>query len=652
MHQTQSRKRNPYHQAIRSLRNTFLLVGLFSAAINILMLTGPIYMLQVYDRVLSSSSVATLQGLFVIVVVLYVFLGFYEFLRSRLLSRASYRLDMQVGGKSYDFWMRSANLQDRPRENLMQDIEVVRGFLASPAVLGIFDLPWIPVFLGLVFFIHPWLGYLTLGGAVVVGIAAFLNQYLTQRHIGESMSMESNERSFLERVRRNSEAVHALGMQSKLQLRWTRLHESRLASAQRGGDRSEAFSAFSKSFRLLLQSMLLTLGAYLAIHQEVTAGAIVATSIIAGRALAPVDQVIGQWRSIARAREAHRRLTTTLDNLPPERYHIRLPAPKGHLQVIQVSKLMPGATPLSDRPNILDRISFTLSPGDGLGVIGNSAAGKSSLAKILVGAWTPDAGEVRLDGATLDQWRPEDLGKHIGYLPQQLEMLPGSIAENISRFDLQAEDSQIIEAAQIAGVHEMILALPGGYSTQIGTPAQPLSGGQIQRLGLARAIYGTPRLIVLDEPNSNLDSQGDEALTAAIQKLRDRGAVVIVMAHRPSAISTVNKVMIMHKGMILQFGNKDELLRTTTPIRMAPNPAPNPAPGQAADKAADKAPSPAPAPAAATPMPLALAARAKMFPAAAVDQTDPASLATPPATPAAVPTPAALAAAKKIGQPG
>jgi PrtD family type I secretion system ABC transporter len=388
-----------------------------------------------------------------------------------------------------------------------------------------------------------------------------LNQALTRRSISEAMALDAAERSFVERSRRNAEAVLALGMQRKIIQRWQEMHWRGLARTQQGGERSEAFTAFSKSFRLLLQSMLLTLGAYLAIRQEVSPGAIIATSIIAGRALAPVDQVIGQWRVIGRAREAHRQLVQAFEAMPPEKKHVRLPDPKGMLEVSRLTKILPAHVRTSERAKILDRVSFSLAPGDGLGVIGSSAAGKSSLARLLVGAWKPDLGEVRLDGATIDQWHPDDLGRHIGYLPQELEMLPGTIAENIARFDPAARDALVIEAAQIAGVHEMILALPEGYSTRVGTVAQPLSGGQVQRLGLARAIYGTPKLIVLDEPNSNLDSNGDDALTEAIRMLRSRGCVVIVMAHRPSAIAAVNKVMILHRGAVAHFGDKDEVFR-------------------------------------------------------------------------------------------
>ncbi|NJM82105.1 MAG: type I secretion system permease/ATPase [Tabrizicola sp.] len=557
-------QKNPYRVVLRDLRRTFIQVGLFSAAINFLMLTGPVYMLQVYDRVLSSGSVPTLQGLFIIVVVLYAFLGIYEFLRARLLSRAGYRLDAIVGNKAFDHAMNHSGEADRGGENPLRDLDVVRGFLASPAILGIFDAPWIPFFLIIVFFIHPLLGWLTLFGAIIVTIAAYLNQMVTKRAIYQAVALESAERNFVDKSRRTAEVLFAMGMRSVVTNAWRNMHNRGLAYAQLSGERSEAFSAFSKSFRLLLQSMLLTLGAYLAIKQEVSPGAIIATTIIAGRALAPVDQVIGQWKSIGRTLQAHRSLLTTLDDMKQEDWHIALPAPKGELQVSNLTKYAPTAFGGQARQRILSQVSFALSPGDGLGVIGNSAAGKSSLAKVLVGAWRADSGEVRLDGAALDQWNPEHLGQHIGYLPQSLEMLPGTIAENISRFNPNASDKDIVDAAQIAGVHEMILAFPNGYSTLIGTPLQPLSGGQVQRLGLARAIFGMPRLIILDEPNSNLDGGGDDALSEAILTLRNRGSVVIVMAHRPSVIHSVNKVMILHKGQIAQFGNKEDIIQMAT----------------------------------------------------------------------------------------
>lgn len=565
MQKTRKEAKNSYLGGLRGLRGTFVLVGLFSAIINLLMLTGPVYMLQVYDRVLSSGSVATLVGLFGIVILLYSFLGLYDFLRARLLSRAALRLDAKVGEGAFRFALRSGTIGAGPRidpgAQPVRDLELVRGFMSSPAITGLFDLPWMPLFLVLVFLIHPWLGFLTLAGAGVVAVAALLNQFLAQKSISQSMSMEGAERSLVGQARADAETISALGMRERLVGRWRALHETALATAQVGSDRSEMFASFSKSFRLLLQSALLTMGAFLALRQEITPGMIIATSIIAGRALAPVDQVIGQWRTIGRAREAHRRLRDIFASLPAAKPRIALPDPVGDLRITSLTKLAPaGPDGGPDRQRILDRVSFALSAGDGLGVVGNSAAGKSTLARLLVGAWMPDAGEVRLDGATLDQWTPETLGRHIGYLPQSLQMLPGSVGQNIARFDPEAKDADVIEAARIAGVHEMILGLPDGYASHMDQMTRPLSGGQIQRLGLARAVFGAPRLIVLDEPNSNLDANGDDALSQAIRTMRERGSVVVVMAHRPSAIAAVNKVLLLHQGRLAKFGDKDDVL--------------------------------------------------------------------------------------------
>ena len=563
---------NLYKIALRRLRRTLITVGLFSAMINVLMLTGPIYMLQIYDRVLSSGSVPTLQGLFMVVVILYAFLGLYQFLRSRLLSRASYSLDRSLGDPAMAFWMQeSLDNQAKKVHNPIRDLSMVRNFMSSPAIQGVFDLPWIPLFLVVVFAIHPWLGYLTIAGAGVVIAAALVNQAVTKGTTDTAAQLDGSEREFLDASHRNADAIMTLGMRGAVVARWRQIHEAALAKAQEGGEWTELFSSFSRSFRMLLQSALLTVGAYLALQQQITPGMIIATSIIAGRALAPIDQVLGQWRAIARGMAAHKRLMAAFDVMPQAKQQLSLPDPKGELEVKNLIKLMPPQSHTKGRQRILNQINFSLSPGDGLGVIGNSAAGKSSLAKILIGAWRPDAGEVRLDGATLDQWPPDDLGRHIGYLPQAVEVLPGTIAQNIGRFDAASRDADIIEAAKVAGVHDMILALPDGYATVIGHHAQPLSSGQIQQLGLARALYRIPRLVVLDEPNSNLDADADEAMSLAIQILRERGSVVVVMAHRPSAISSVNKLMLLREGSVAYFGDKEETIRLATTSPSVPH---------------------------------------------------------------------------------
>ncbi|MGV6849942.1 MAG: type I secretion system permease/ATPase [Marinibacterium sp.] len=547
-----------YARVWAELRRPFVQAGLFSAGISILMLTGPLYMLQIYDRVMASGSVPTLVGLFAIVVVLYAFLGLYEFMRARILSRAAYKFDALTGQTAF---AQALDLgEGEAASTAPRDIEVLRSFLSGPAIRALFDVPWIPVFLIAVFMIHPWLGYLTLAGAGVVAVLAYLNQWFTRDPLGRGMQLDAIERGFLTQAMRNADTVRALGMRGAIAGQRRQLHEAGMTAAQAGGDRSDLFSSVSKAFRMLLQSTLLTGGAYLALNQEISAGMIVGTSILAGRALAPVDQVIGQWRGIGRAAEAHRRLKDSFAALAEDKPRIALPAPTGAVQLDKVTKLMPGGVQ-QGRPRILEQVSFELEAGDVLGVIGNSAAGKSSLARILVGVWTPDAGELRLDGATMDQWDPDVLGRYIGYLPQYVDMLPGTIAQNIARFEPDMSEDDIIAAARAAGVHEMILGLADGYATRVGMADQPLSGGQIQRVGLARAIYRLPRLIVLDEPNAHLDAHGDETLTATIAYLRQAGCTVVVMAHRPGVLAEASKVLILHKGRVAQFGPREEIFR-------------------------------------------------------------------------------------------
>lgn len=559
-----------YTQALRGLRPAIGGVLAFSAVINVLMLTGSVYMLQVYDRVLSSGSVPTLLGLFAIVVVLYSFLGLYDFLRARLLSRAALTLDQQAGPAAFGAWMR-AGLADNtgdsagPRDaQPLRDLDTVRGFVSGPAVTALFDLPFVPLFLLVLFIIHPWLGWLTVAGAGVGGIIALCNRAVTQTAIRRAAALDGADRDFVDKSHRTAETTLAMGMQAAVTDRWRSLHDSALASGQTGSDPSEMLAAASRAFRMLLQSAMLTLGAYLVLRNEISGGMIIASSILSGRALAPVDQLIGQWRAIGRSMAAHRRLQAVFAATPAAPDWITLPDPTGAISVTRLTKLGP-ARPGIEPARILSDVGFALEPGDGLGVIGNSASGKSTLARLLVGAGRADAGEIRLDGATLDQWDPVRLGRSIGYLPQTLEMLPGTVRDTIARFDPEATDAAVIAAARLTGVHEMILNLPQGYATWLGLPgaAQPLSGGQMQRLGLARAVFGMPALVVLDEPNSNLDMAGDAALTRTIAALREAGSVVIVMAHRPSALAAVNKLLILEAGKVALFGDKETVLAET-----------------------------------------------------------------------------------------
>lgn len=564
---------NAYLEALLRLKPGFVLVAIASAFVNILMLTSPLFMLQVYDRVLASASLPTLVGLFVIVMLLYTFMGIFDFLRLRLLSRAGYRLDRDMAGSAFNIWIRSAVSGNAGSRRPLNDLAVVRGFIASPAMLGFFDLPWAPIYLIIALAIHPWLGIVTLFGAAVTTGLALLGQWLTTRSYAQAMASDATESFFVEQGYRNAETVLALGMADRLGARWKGMHDHGLATGQTGGDQSEVLSTISKIFRMFLQSAILALAAWLVLRHELSSGMIIATSTISGKALAPIDQVIGQWRAIVRAKEAHLRLMETMQ-VPKgaEPAAVELPEPIGKLDVAGLVKLPPGAPGMQRRPPVLSQVSFSLEPGDALGVIGPSASGKSTLAKCLVGAWQVDAGEVRLDDATPAQWGPEARARHIGYLPQTVELLTGTIRDNIARFDPDAADKEVIDAAQLAGVHEMILQFPDGYGTRVGHGGTLLSGGQTQRVGLARALYGRPKLIVLDEPNSNLDAAGDEALATAVNCLREAGTTLVIMAHRPSAIASVNKLLVLQNGTVAHFGEKDTVLALATRPVSQPNP--------------------------------------------------------------------------------
>ncbi len=549
---------NAYRRALRSLRGAFLAAGAFSALINVLMLTGSLYMLQVYDRVLTSGSVATLQGLLVIVTIAYVFYGFYEFVRARILSRAAMRLNQEVGPATFRAWLRPGT-GDRTQTLPLRDLELVRSFLSGPAMGGIFDVPWMPLYLGILFLIHPLLGWLTVAGAGIGVVVAVLNHLLTKGATERAMMGEAQSRSFADQGLRQAELIEAMGMQADVTARWRDLQGTGLAIGQSAGDVAEVTSAFSKAFRMFLQSAILTLGAWLVLRQEMSGGMIIACSVLSGRALAPADQIIGQWRAIAKVRVAHKRLSAFFADERVEQPRVRLPAPAGRITVSGLTRL--GAEVAEgDRQRILQQVGFDLLPGEGLGVIGDSASGKSTLARILVGAWSADAGEVRLDGATRAQWDPVELGRHIGYLPQVVEMLPGTVRDNISRFSAGVRDADVIEAAEMAGVHDMILGLPEGYRTMLGDGLQPLSGGQMQRLGLARALYRTPRIVVLDEPNSNLDAHGEVALETALETLKARGSTVVLMTHRASILSSMDKILILQQGRVARFGAFGDVL--------------------------------------------------------------------------------------------
>lgn len=560
------KRRDILAEARRGFRSAYIGVGVFSAMVNILMLTGPFFMLQVYDRVLASQSVPTLIALFGLAAALYLFLGLFDFVRSRILSRVAATFDARAREAVFGIYVARGLAPEGAQYRPLSDMAVVRGWMSSPAPLALFDLPWFPFYLAIVTLLHVWLGLLAIFGAAVVLVVALLNQWLSRAPAMRAAQAETAESRFANQSQRSADSLLAMGMIQDVGRRWAGLRKEAAEAQQQGVERAEGFTAFSKAFRMMLQSAILALGAYLAIRAEISPGMIVTASIIAGRALAPIDQTIASWTGTQRARIAWTRLKTYLDGVTGEgEAPTRLDPPKGLVEVDHAFKLtptMPGAAP-NPRP-ILSDVTFTLKPGDGLGVIGPSASGKSTLAKMLCGLWMPDRGSIRIDGATFQQWPTDQIGPAIGYLPQQVELLSGSIAENIARFDPDAKDEEIVAAARMAGIHDMVLEMPDGYATLVDSDALPLSGGQRQRIGLARAIFRMPRLTVLDEPNSNLDAEGDAALANAIHALRASGGTVVVMAHRPSAIAAVDHVLMLRKGQQVAFGPKAEILNQVT----------------------------------------------------------------------------------------
>ncbi|MEZ9527131.1 type I secretion system permease/ATPase [Enterovibrio norvegicus] len=546
---------NKYEVICGKSKKTLLYVAVFGSFVNILMLTGPLFMLQVYDRVLTSGSYSTLVGLFLIVVVLYSFMTGFDFLRSRVLSRLSFNFDSSLNESAFSLWMRNENEKFRTFRPV-KDLATVRSFISSPVMANAFDLPWVPFYLTVVFLIHPYLGGLAIFGSVLVSSLALFNQWVTKKNSLRSISYDSYESQVLEQCVKNKKTITSLGLIDNIQKKWGSIRYDGLCALQKSIERGEAIASLSKSLRLLLQSSILALGAYLALQQEISAGMIVAASIIAGRALAPIDQVISQWKTVVKAKEAHKRLKSlySINQIKIEEY-VDLPKPEGNLNLVGITKFRESR----DKPPILDRVSFNLLPGEALGVIGPSASGKSTLASVICNATSPDLGEVKLDFANISQFNPNR--RLIGYLPQKVELFPGTLKENICGFDNEASDEDIISASMIAGVHNMIVELYDGYNTKVDSDSVTLSGGQIQRVALARAIYKLPPYIVLDEPNSNLDSEGDDALKNAIEELKRRGHTVIVLTHRPSAISAVDKILILQQGKLIEFGEKEQVLK-------------------------------------------------------------------------------------------
>ena len=548
---------NVLQSAMASIRRTFWAVGGFSCVVNILMLTGPIFMLQIYDRVLTSRSVPTLIALAGLVVALYLFMGIVDLVRYRVLTRIGHKFDEDIGRSAFVTQV-SSPIKLGPtaaKTEPVRDVDQIRSYFASPGITALFDMPWMPIYIGIVFLIHPWLGYLAVVGAIILFIIAVGVDRVARPLMRDTSALSAQRNAIVSSGRRNAEVLHGMGMMGSIGSVWDGVNERFLTANAKAADAVGLSSVLSKTFRLFLQSAVLALGAYLAIQEVISPGAMIAASIIMARGLQPVEMAVQNWRQMLGAQQAYKRLKQTF-NAPTSEEALNLPSPSQGLQVENITVVPPG----SRTPTLID-IRFQLAAGTALGIIGQSGCGKSPLARALVGVWPPLRGVVSLDHAPLHQWDPDKLGQHIGYLPQDVELFEGTIAENIARFRAGAKDEDVIAAAKTAGCHELILSFKEGYGTQLGDQGARLSAGQRQRIALARALFGDPFLIVLDEPNSNLDGYGDSALNKAISSTKARGAIVIVVAHRPSALSATDKLALIDNGRLADFGDRDEVLK-------------------------------------------------------------------------------------------
>lgn len=532
-----------------------------SGVVNVLALTGSFFMLQVYDRVIPGRSVPTLIGLAVFAGTLFVFQGVLELIRSRLLVRIGMALDARLSGQVYTALMRLPLRTKLPGDGLqsLRDLDQVRSFLSSTGPTALFDLPWMPLYLIICFLFHFWIGMTALAGAIVLASLTLLAEVRTREPAKRANSQAAARNTLVEATRRNAEALQAMGFGARIAERWAGVNADYLNTNATASDLAGTLGAISKVLRMMLQSGILAIGAYLVIHQEATAGIMIASSIMMSRALAPVELAIAHWKGFVSARQAWTRLSQLLAMLPQTATSVSLPAPVSALAVESIS-----VTPPGERRVVVQDVGFALEKGAGLCVVGPSASGKSSLVRAIAGIWLPIRGTVRLDGATLDQWSPEELGNHIGYLPQDVQLFDGTIAENIARFESRPPSDKILAAAQAAGVHDLVVHLPEGYETRIGEAGAALSAGQRQRVALARALYGDPFLVILDEPNSNLDAEGEAALAAAIEEVRARGGIAVVVAHRPSALASLDQVLVMANGRVQAFGPKNEVLGKVT----------------------------------------------------------------------------------------
>ncbi|MFT2188930.1 type I secretion system permease/ATPase [Pseudomonas putida] len=561
----QKNHENSLQAALKACKGAFISVGVFSLFVNALMLVPTFYMLQVYGRVLTSNNVTTLVMLTIIMSILVITSGTLEWVRSRIMVRVSTKLDVllsrHVYKASFKRALESGGMDASAQP--MNDLTSLRQFLTGNGVFAFFDAPWLPIYIAVMFMFHPYYGWVAIASAIVLLILAYANEKVTGKALGEANKENIAATLNTTKNLRNAEVIESMGMLDTLIARWSQRQRKVLLLQSNASDKGGVVSTLSKTFRSWVQSLILGLGAYLAIQHEINAGLVIAGSVLLGRALAPIDLIIGSWKGFISARTQYNRLNDILDKMHAEPQRMPLPAPKGN---IQVENLIIGA-PGSKTP-ILKGIGFGVPAGAVVGIIGPSASGKSTLARALMGVWAPQHGSVRLDGADLHQWDKELLGPHIGYLPQDIELFEGSISENIARF-ATIDPEKVVQAAQIAGVHEMILLLPEGYDTVIGSDGVNLSGGQRQRIGLARALYGIPKVILLDEPNSNLDEVGERALAHAIQYLKQAGSTVFVITHRTSILSQLDRLLVMQNGAITMYGPREQVMEELNKQQLA-----------------------------------------------------------------------------------
>lgn len=557
---------NEIVRAVLSYKKTFGLLAIFSCVINLLMLLPSIYMMQVYDRVLASHSEMTLMMLTLITVSLYLLMSSLEWVRSALLIRISTGLDISLSHRiftaSFERCLSEANTNP---SQVLGDLTTIRQFITGNGLFAFFDVPWLPIYLVVAYLFHPTLGLFTVAGVVILFLLALWNELATKKQLFDANQLATSAGGFVNSTLQNAEVIESMGMLNNLQKRWYAIQKQVIVLQANASDRNAQIGALTRFIRICWQSLSLGVGAMLVLENQISGGMMIACSIVLGRAMAPVEQAIGTWKQLSGVRSSYSRLNKLLQDYPIRSEPMELLAPEGFLDIEHLS-----AAPPNSKQMTLRNVTFNLQPGDVLGVIGPSASGKSTLARALVGVWRPSQGYVRLDRADLRQWSREKLGEHIGYLPQDIELFNGSIAENIARFN-DVDSEKVIAAAQLAGVHDMILQLPQGYNTLLGAGGIGLSGGQKQRLGLARAVYDTPALVVLDEPNSNLDDQGEAALVSAIQSLKQAGSTVILITHRPSILAVVDKLLLLKEGIPQLFGPRDQVLQSINNLRKNTN---------------------------------------------------------------------------------